>query len=97
MNENAQGLALEEKTSLPILENGEAATGNYHLLPAKNQLISKQISSKDLIAEEKFLIEKETEVEKNYRGFGGYLRLFRVSKVIGNRARTRKTRRKRCF
>ncbi|MEJ7700716.1 MAG: hypothetical protein WKF71_13870 [Pyrinomonadaceae bacterium] len=29
------------------------------------------------------LIEQETEIEKNYHGVSGYLRLFRVSKVIG--------------
>ncbi len=85
MNEltNKQGLALKEKTSSPVLENGNGANGNHALLPTKNLPISKQISNKDLIAEERLLVEKETAIEKNYHGIGGYLRLFQVSKVIG--------------
>lgn len=79
MEEN-KGLAIKEKTIEPIIENGN---GHHALTPTKNLPISKQISNEDLIAEEKFLIEKETEVEKNYEGFRGYLRLFQVSKVIG--------------
>lgn len=79
MEEN-KGLAIKEKTIAPIIENGN---GHHTLTPTKNLPISKQISNEDLIAEEKFLIEKETEVEKNYEGFRGYLRLFQVSKVIG--------------
>jgi len=83
MNEltNKPGLALKEKTIKPILENGNG--GTQALLPTQNLPTSKQISNEDLIAEEKLLIEKETEVEKNYRGIGGYLRLLKVSKVIG--------------
>ena len=73
-------LMIEEKTITPIAENGN---GQLALVPTKNLPISKQISNEDLIAEEKSLIEKETEVEKNYEGFRGYLRLFHVSKVIG--------------
>ncbi|MGI8848899.1 MAG: ABC1 kinase family protein [Pyrinomonadaceae bacterium] len=82
MNEltNKPGLALVEATIEPIIENGK---GSHALFPAKNPPISKQISNEHLIAEEKLLVEKETEVEKNYHGVGGYLRLFRVSKVIG--------------
>ena len=79
MEEN-KGLVLKEKTIEPVRENGN---GQHGLLPTKNLPISKQISNEQLIAEEKFLIEKETEVEKNYEGFRGYLRLFQVSKVIG--------------
>jgi hypothetical protein len=48
--------------------------------------IAKQVSNEQLIAEEKFLIEKETEVENSYQGLRGYLRLFQVSRVIGNLA-----------
>ncbi len=75
MDENTQGLMVKEQTI-----NGNGATA---LLPTKNLPISKQVSNEDLIAEEKDLIEKETEVEKNYEGWRGYLRLFQVSKVIG--------------
>ncbi|HMS39533.1 MAG TPA: AarF/ABC1/UbiB kinase family protein [Pyrinomonadaceae bacterium] len=78
MNENTQGLMVKEQT---INENGASA-----LVPTKKVPISKQISNEELIAEEKFLIEKETEVEKNYEGFRGYMRLFKVSGVIGKLA-----------
>ena len=82
MNEstNKQGLTLKEKTTEPILENGN---GNHALLPARNTPVSKQISNENLIAEEKLLLERETEVEKSYEGWRGYLRLFHVGKVIG--------------
>ncbi len=74
MNEltSNQGLAVKEKTSSPILGNGNGASANHALLPTENLPISKQISNQDLIAEEKLLIEKETEIEKNYHGVGGY-------------------------
>ena len=83
MNENTQGLALKEKTIEPVLENGNGANGNHALVPTKNLPVAKKISNEELIAEEKFLIEQETAIEKNYQGLGGYLRLFQVSKVIG--------------
>jgi predicted unusual protein kinase regulating ubiquinone biosynthesis (AarF/ABC1/UbiB family) len=83
MLENKQGLMLKEKTIEQLLENGNGANGNHALLPTKNLPIAKQISNEKLIAEEKSLIEQEESVKKNYRGIGGYLRLFQVSKVIG--------------
>ncbi|MCY7374645.1 MAG: AarF/ABC1/UbiB kinase family protein [Pyrinomonadaceae bacterium] len=82
--ENTDGLLLKEQLIKPISVNG--ANGFHALTPTKNLPISKQISNEQLIAEEKSLIEKETEVEKNYQGFRGYLRLFEVSKVIGTLA-----------
>lgn len=80
MNEltNEQGLKVLEKTVEPVLENGNGAP-----LPQKSLPVSKRISNEHLIAEERFLTEKESEVERNYHGVGGYLRLFQVSKVIG--------------
>jgi hypothetical protein len=81
--ENVNDSMFKEKTIEPILENGNGANGNHTLLPAKNLPVPKHISNEDLIAEQKLLIAKETEVEKNYHGIGGYLRLFKVSKVIG--------------
>ncbi len=85
MNEltNKPALALQEKTIEPISEIGN---GHHALLPTKNLPIVQQISNEKLIAEEKSLIEKEIEVEKNYQGVRGYLRLFQVSRVIGNLA-----------
>jgi len=83
MEENKLGLALKEKTVVPVMENGNGTNGNHAFLQTKELPIAKQISNEDLIAEEKYLIEREKAVEKNYRGIGGYLRLFQVSKVIG--------------
>ncbi len=81
--ENANDLMVKDLMLEPILENGSGAKGNHAILPIKQIPVSKQISNKNLIAEEKFLVEKETAVEKNYHGIGGYLRLLKVSKVIG--------------
>ena len=82
MEENTQIATLEKKVE-PVIENGNGADARHALLPAKNLPIAKHISNEQLIAEEKFLIEKETEVEQNYEGLRGYLRLFHVSRVIG--------------
>jgi predicted unusual protein kinase regulating ubiquinone biosynthesis (AarF/ABC1/UbiB family) len=81
--ENVNDLVFKEKTIEPVSGNGNGANRNPALLPASNLSVSKQISNEQLIAEEKFLIERENAVEKNYQGVGGYLRLFHVSRVIG--------------
>ncbi|MDQ3749402.1 MAG: hypothetical protein M3367_10390, partial [Acidobacteriota bacterium] len=80
MEEKTSGLIVQEKLIEPILENGN---GNHPLVETKQLPIAKKISNQELIAEEKFLIKQEESVERNYRGIGGYLRLFQVSKVIG--------------
>jgi Predicted unusual protein kinase len=80
MAENKQGLILTEKPIEPIIDN---VNGPHALVPTENLPVSKQISNEQLIAEEKFLLEKEAEVEKSYEGWRGYLRLFQVSRVIG--------------
>ncbi len=82
--ENTSGILIKEKSVELISEN--SVNGNHALTPTKNLPIAKQISNEQLIAEEKSLIEKETEIEKNYQGFRGYLRLYEVSKVIGTLA-----------
>ena len=71
---------VRERTIEPINEIGD---GEHALVPAVNLPVAKRVSNETLIAEERALIEKETEVEKNYEGVRGYLRLFHVSKVIG--------------
>ncbi len=81
-SEKANDLIVKTAVVEPAFENG-GANGNHALLPTKNLPIAKQISNEDLIAEEKSLIEKETEIKQNYAGFRGYLRLFHVSRVIG--------------
>jgi predicted unusual protein kinase regulating ubiquinone biosynthesis (AarF/ABC1/UbiB family) len=84
VTENRDGLLIKERVIEPITESN--GNGVHALTPTVNLPIAKQISNEDLIAEEKFLIEKETEAAKNYEGFRGYLRLFEVSKVIGTLA-----------
>ncbi|MDQ3178964.1 MAG: AarF/ABC1/UbiB kinase family protein [Acidobacteriota bacterium] len=88
MENNKQGLILPELPPKAVLVKGDNLNGNGASAfgQAKKLPISKQVSNEQLIAEEKFLIEKETEVEKNYQGLRGYLRIFRVSRVIGNLA-----------
>src|SRR5687767_9431267 len=48
--------------------------------------IAKFVTNEQLIAEEKFLAEKEADVEKRYTGIRGYLRIAHVSAVIGKLA-----------
>ena len=80
-NEKRDELLVKERVIEPITENN--GNGVHALTPTVNLPIAKQISNEDLIAEEKSLIEKETEAARNYEGFRGYLRLYEVSKVIG--------------
>jgi predicted unusual protein kinase regulating ubiquinone biosynthesis (AarF/ABC1/UbiB family) len=77
---NEQGIATKEKTIKPVLENGN---GKHVLVPAKTLPISKQISNQQLIAEEKALLAQEETVEKTYHGWRGWMRLGKVSQVIG--------------
>ncbi len=80
MEEN-KSLAVKDAVIEPVVE--ENGTGAKALLPAKSAPVSKQISDEELRAEEKSLLASETEIEKNYQGARGYLRLFQVSRVIG--------------
>jgi hypothetical protein len=60
--EENKSLALTERAIEPIVENGNG-NGQHELVPTKKLPVSKQISNEQLIAEEKALIEKETEIE----------------------------------
>ncbi len=88
MENNNQGLIVKQLPPKVVLVDGENLNGNgaSALVATKTLPISKQVSNEELIAEEKLLLAKETEIEKNYQGFRGYLRLFQVSRVIGNLA-----------
>jgi predicted unusual protein kinase regulating ubiquinone biosynthesis (AarF/ABC1/UbiB family) len=77
---NEQGLAVKEKTIEPLPPNGN---GRHSLAETKNPPVSKQISNEQLIAEEKSLLAQEETVEKSYHGWRGWMRLARVSHVIG--------------
>lgn len=85
MNENTHGIETKEKLYEPVIEkpNGNGANGNHKSLPSRQMPVSKHISKERLVAEGRFLTEKETEIENDYQGFRGYLRLFHVSRVIG--------------
>lgn len=74
-------LMVKERAIEPILEN--KTDGQHALLAPTKTHASKQVSSEKLVAEENSLIERESEVQKNYEGFRGYLRLAEVSRVIG--------------
>ena len=65
------------------MKTATAQTDVTRLCRRKSLPVAKQISNEDLIAEQQSLIEQETEIEQNYEGFNGYLRLFHVSRVIG--------------
>ncbi len=88
MENNEQGLIVKELPPKAVLVDGNISKGNgtSALTLTKTLPISKQVSNEQLIAEEKLLLDKETEIEENYRGFRGNLRLFQVSRVIGNLA-----------
>ena len=75
--ENLSDLIVKDVIVEPLAENG-----GHALSPAKNLPIAKHISNEQLIAEEKLLLERETEAGQNYEGWRGYLRLFHVSRVI---------------
>ena len=78
--EDKQGLAVKE---IPVRTNGN---GIAAFVPAGQLPTAKFVTNEQLIAEEKFLIAKESEIEKKYSGIRGYLRILNVSSVIGKLA-----------
>lgn len=67
----------------PIATNGNG----HHAMTATADLpIAKYVTNDQLIAEEKFLANKEAEVEKRYTGIRGWFRIAHVSAVIGKLA-----------
>ena len=67
----------------PITTNGNG----HHAMTATADLpIAKYVTNDQLIAEEKFLTNKEAEVEKRYTGIRGWFRIAHVSAVIGKLA-----------
>ncbi len=68
--------------NIEVQENNQGlilASGNQSV----SQPRSRALSNEELISEEKLLLATEENVEKNYQGFRGYLRLFSVGKIIG--------------
>lgn len=72
---------MEKTTGLTVTETAE--DGAPGMVPTRALPIAKRISNDELIAEERFLLESEASVERNYRGWRGYARLAEVSRVIG--------------
>ena len=83
MNEvkEQQGLAVRPVLVEPENENGRPAMVATASLP-----IAKFVTNEQIIAEEKFLESKETEVELRYKGIRGWLRVAHVSSVLGKLA-----------
>lgn len=75
--------------ALAVIEPTEAPTnGNGHRsMVATNELpIAKYVTNEQKIAEEKFLEEKEEQVQRRYTGVRGYFRILHVSLVLGKLA-----------
>ncbi len=84
-------LPMEENKSLAVKERPANfggieeihANGNQSLVKIGDLPVAQKVSNEQLIAEERNLIKTEESVEKNYHGIGGWLRLAKVSRVIG--------------
>ena len=75
--------------ALAVIEPTDAPTnGNGHRsMVATNELpIAKYVTNEQKIAEEKFLEEKEEQVQRRYTGVRGYFRILHVSLVLGKLA-----------
>jgi predicted unusual protein kinase regulating ubiquinone biosynthesis (AarF/ABC1/UbiB family) len=83
MNEvnEQQGIAVR-----PVLIEEPAENGHAAMVATASLPISKYVSNEQLIAEEKFLELKETEIERRYKGLRGWLRVVNVSSVLGRLA-----------
>lgn len=77
---NIDGLAVLERTG------NETGNGSRTMTATADLPIAKYVTNEQLIAEEKFLAEKEADVEKRYLGVRGWMRIAHVSSVIGKLA-----------
>jgi len=66
-----------------VSEQTESFDGKQPLVKTKNLTIAAMVSNEQLIAEERDLIESEDVVQKSYEGWRGWLRLTKISRVIG--------------
>ena len=73
----------KDVTIKPVSEN---YNGSRALISTEQLPVSKLISNEQLIAEERFLTKKESEIERRYTGIRGWFRIFHVSAVIGKLA-----------
>ncbi len=78
---NKQGLAVAERTAELANGNGDGHADSF--VATKDLPIARLVSNEQRIEEERFLSNKEDEIERRYRGIRSYLRLFEVTRVIG--------------
>ncbi|HEX6279060.1 MAG TPA: AarF/ABC1/UbiB kinase family protein [Pyrinomonadaceae bacterium] len=78
---------VSENKALAVLEKSTENPNGHHVMTATDTLpIAKYVTNEQIIAEEKFLAEKEAAVERRYHGIRGYLRIAHVSAVLGKLA-----------
>ncbi|MDM7920827.1 MAG: AarF/ABC1/UbiB kinase family protein [Pyrinomonadaceae bacterium] len=82
---NKQGLAVIDP-ALPVKTVNGNGNGSRPMVATEDLPISKYVTNDQLIAEEKFLANKEAEVESRYTGIRGWTRIAHVSAVIGKLA-----------
>lgn len=74
-----------KETALAEIEkiSANGLEGNQALVKPENTPLAEMVSNEQLIAEETDLIKSEDGVQKSYEGIRGWLRLAKVSRVIG--------------
>jgi hypothetical protein len=70
---------ISENQGLAVLEKPVENANGHAMVATDNLPIAKFVTNEQIIAEEKFLAEKEADVEKRYGGLRGYLRIAHVS------------------
>jgi len=83
MNESKEQQAIAVQ---PVLFEEPAENGNKPMVATETLPIAKLVTNEQLIAEEKFLASKESEIERRYAGTRSWLRVAHVSSVIGKLA-----------
>jgi predicted unusual protein kinase regulating ubiquinone biosynthesis (AarF/ABC1/UbiB family) len=69
-----------------VIPSYDERNGDHTVVKTGELPIAKLVTNEQKIAEEKFLADKEADVEKRYTGLRGYLRIAQVSAVIGKLA-----------
>ncbi|MFN0278690.1 MAG: ABC1 kinase family protein [Pyrinomonadaceae bacterium] len=77
MTETTDEKIIKEPGNIGLNNNG-----SHVLVPTNELAIAKQITSEQILEEERSLQKVETAVEGKYRGLRGYWRIFSISRVI---------------
>lgn len=76
-----------EKEAIAVLEPVKSNGNGHRMMTATADLpIAKYVTNDQRIAEEKFLADREADVERRYTGIRGWFRIAHVSAVIGKLA-----------